>query len=99
MHKALVVSFLLSGTLACSLFGDQVTLKNGDRLSGTIIKSDAKTLTLKSEFEGEVTIQWDAVQKIAAAGPLYLTNKNGKVVSGQVTTEEGNFAVQPSSGT
>lgn len=45
-------------TLSCSLFADQVVLKNGDRLSGTIEKSDDKSLVIKTEFAGEVTVQW-----------------------------------------
>ncbi|HTF43854.1 MAG TPA: hypothetical protein VK641_08155, partial [Terriglobales bacterium] len=42
------------------LFADQVTLKNGDRFSGSIEKSDGKTLVMKTEFAGEVTIQFSA---------------------------------------
>jgi hypothetical protein len=38
---------------AGSVVADQVTLKNGDRLTGTIVKSDAKTLLIKTEFAGE----------------------------------------------
>ncbi|MBZ5636051.1 MAG: hypothetical protein LAO55_23225 [Acidobacteriia bacterium] len=44
-----------------SLFGgaawaDQITLKNGDRLTGSLLKSDEKNLVLKSESAGTVTI-------------------------------------------
>jgi hypothetical protein len=37
-----------------------VTLKNGDRLTGTIVKSDTKTLLIKTELAGDVTVLWDA---------------------------------------
>ena len=47
-------AFLLSQVL----LADQVTLKNGDRLSGNIIKYDGKNLVLKSDLAGEVTIPW-----------------------------------------
>jgi len=40
---------------AGSVMADQVTLKNGDRLTGTIVKSDGKTVLIKTEFAGEVT--------------------------------------------
>ena len=46
------------------LFADQIVLKNGDRLTGTIEKSDDKTLIIKTEFAGEVTVEWSAVQDI-----------------------------------
>src|SRR5690349_16034595 len=53
-----VFSLLL---IACSARADQVVLKNGDRLTGKIVSGDGKTLLLKSEFAGDVTIQWDAI--------------------------------------
>jgi putative salt-induced outer membrane protein len=66
-------------------FADQVTLKNGDRLSGSIQKNDGKHLTLKSELAGVVTIPWDAVTAIAAP-QLHVGLKDGKTVVGAVTT-------------
>jgi hypothetical protein len=44
------------------LLADQVVLKNGDRLTGTIVKSDGKTLLIKTEFTGDITVQWPAIQ-------------------------------------
>lgn len=40
--------------LSPALFADQVTLKNGDRLTGTVVKSDGKTLVLHTEAAGDV---------------------------------------------
>ena len=65
--RVLAVTFLLLCPL--SLFADQIVLKNGDRLTGTIEKSDDKSLVIKSEFAGEVTVQWDAVQEINSTQP------------------------------
>jgi len=72
---------------------DQVTLKNGDRLTGTIVSADGKTLLLKSEFAGDVNISWDAVTGIESTQNLNLTLKDGKRVSGKVTTSDGKFVV------
>jgi putative salt-induced outer membrane protein YdiY len=84
------LSFLF---LAQALLADQVVLTNGDRLTGTITKSDAKTLVMKTEFAGEVTIQWTAVQEINSTQPLYLGLKNGQMVVGAVKTSDGNLEV------
>jgi hypothetical protein len=35
--------------MAIPALADQVVLKNGDRLSGTVVKSDAKNLVIKTE--------------------------------------------------
>jgi putative salt-induced outer membrane protein YdiY len=85
-----LVVFCLS---ASSANADQVTLKNGDRLTGAIVKSDGKTLLLKTDAAGEVTLKWDAVSAIASSEPLNLQLKNGQVVSGNVTTDDGKFEV------
>jgi putative salt-induced outer membrane protein YdiY len=72
---------------------DQVTLKNGDRLTGTIVSSDAKTMLIKTELAGAVTVQWDDVSSIVSSQPLYLGLKDGQTVAGTVTTANGTFTV------
>ena len=47
--------------LTSAVFADQITLKNGDHLSGTVVKSDGKTLVLHTDFAGDVTVQFDAI--------------------------------------
>ena len=76
---------------AGSVFADQVTLKNGDHLTGTIAKSDGKmeTLLIKTEFAGEVTVKWNAITSIVAEEPLHITLKDGQTIAGTVTTSDG----------
>ena len=93
MRTKLALALLVMSCSSSLLLADQVTLKNGDRLSGSIVNSDAKTLTLKSEFAGTVQIQWDAVTDITSTQPLYLGSKGGQTIVGPVTTSEGNFLV------
>ena len=91
-------SFLL-GTLLLLLASvaladvDKVTLKNGDRFSGTIVSGDGKTLLMKTEFAGDVTIKWDAVTAIESSQDLHLTLKDGQRISGKVSTTDGKFVV------
>src|ERR1700693_6502313 len=84
----------LSVLAFCStLFADQVVLKNGDRISGAITKSDDKTLLIKTDFAGDVEIQWPAVQEVNSTQPLHVTLANGKTVSGTVVTADGRMVV------
>jgi putative salt-induced outer membrane protein YdiY len=76
------------------LSADQITMKNGDRLTGSILKSDGKNLTMKSEFAGPVTIPWDAVEAISSSGPLNLQLTDGQTIVGIVTTADGNIEIQ-----
>ena len=75
MRLTTLYAFLL---LAHIGFADQVTLKNGDRLSGSIQKNDGKHLTFKSELAGVVTIPWDAVTAVLAP-QLHIGLKDGKL--------------------
>jgi putative salt-induced outer membrane protein len=75
-------------------YADQIELKNGDRLTGTITQLDARSLVIKTEFAGTVTIAREAVSRIVAEQPLYTTLKDNQVVVGTVTTEGESLAVQ-----
>jgi len=81
-------------SLGAVIRADQVTLKNGDRLSGKIVSVDGKTLVLKSEFAGDVTIQWDAVIGIESTQKVTLTLQDGTRFTGKVTTQDGKFVVE-----
>ena len=89
MRQLIIAAFLLSQ----ALLADQVTLKNGDRLSGNIIKYDGKNLVLKSVLAGEVTIPWDNVTGVTSTQTLHVTLKDGQRVVGMVTTEGTKFQV------
>jgi hypothetical protein len=74
----------------------QIVLKNGDRLTGTIVKSDGKTLTIKSEFAGLVSVPLEAVTQIISEQPLYLTLKDNQTLVGTVGTADGKLVVSTS---
>jgi putative salt-induced outer membrane protein len=88
-----VLLVAVSCLFAVSARADQVTLKNGDRLTGTIVKSDAKTMLIKTELAGDVNVQWEAVTSIVSSQPLHLALKDGQTVVGTVTTSDGKLDV------
>jgi putative salt-induced outer membrane protein YdiY len=77
---------------------DQVTLKNGDRVTGTITTADTTSLNLKTDYAGTLTIKWDAVEAISSDQPLYVISKTGQQVRGPVTTSGGKLQVATASG-
>jgi len=91
--------FVLFAAVSCGLLmADQITLKNGDRLSGTVVKSDGKTLVLHTDAAGDVTIQFDAIAEIKTDQELHVGLKDGKTVVGPVTTSGGKLEVATKSG-
>ena len=96
--KNAILILMFSSVLSISTFADQVVLKNGDRLSGTIVKSDGKDLVIKTEFEGDVTLQWAAVQEVTSTAPLHVALKDGQKLAGTVTTSDGKIQVATKTG-
>jgi putative salt-induced outer membrane protein len=93
LRKADIITVIALLWLTSTAFADQVTLKNGDRLSGTIVKSDGKTLVLHTEFAGDVTIDFKAVTQITSEKDLRVDTSDKKTLVGPVTTSDGKIEV------
>ncbi len=83
---------------AVPALADQVALKNGDRLTGTIVQCDGKTLVIHTEYAGDVTLKWDSVKGIESSEPLRVQLPNGKTAIGPVSTTDDTVKVATSSG-
>lgn len=85
--------------LSCGvMLADQITLKNGDHLTGTVVKSDGKTLVLHTEFAGDVTIQFASITEIKTDQQLHVGTTDKKEVVGPVTSNEGKLEVATKGG-
>lgn len=98
LRKTMFVALVVWLGLAPAAFADQITLKNGDRLSGKIVKSDGKTLVLHTEFAGDVTIDFTAVAQIASEKDLRVGTSDKKTLVGPVTTSDGKIEVATKTG-
>jgi len=84
--------------LSSAVFADQITLKNGDHLTGTVVKSDGKTLVLHTEFAGDVTVDFKAITQITTDKELHVTTSDKKTIVGPVTTSDGKIEVATKTG-
>ena len=89
--KIVVVLFAL--ILPAAAMADSITLKNGDRLTGSIARSDGKELVLKTDYAGDVTVKFDAIQSITSTGDLHVSTSDGKTAVGPVTTSGDNLEI------
>ncbi len=87
---AVLLCLLLSGIV----LADQITLKNGDRLTGKIVKSDAKELVIQTESAGAVTVKRDAIATINSEQPLNVFTSDGQKLVGPVETEAEKIVVR-----
>ncbi|MGB8970302.1 MAG: DUF481 domain-containing protein, partial [Candidatus Sulfotelmatobacter sp.] len=93
LRKVEVVALILFVGLASAVFADQITLKNGDRLTGTVVKSDGKVLVLHTEFAGDVTVQFSAITQITTEKELHVSTSDKQTVVGQVSSGDGKLEV------
>jgi putative salt-induced outer membrane protein YdiY len=68
-------------------------MKNGDRVTGSIVKQDGKTITVKTVNFGIVTALWDQVASVSTDQPVNVVLKDGKTLLGTLTTSEGKVEV------
>lgn len=72
---------------------DQILLKNGDRLTGTVIKAEKGILTLKTAYAEKLEIQADAVQSISTEQPVEVRLQGGEMLSGPLHSDAGELQV------
>jgi len=92
----LLLCTLLFGALAAN--AEQVTLKNGDKITGTVVKSDGKTLLFKTEYAGDLSISWAAIQDLSSDKKLFVATPDQKLVSGTVTTQDADLVITTAQG-
>ena len=93
LRNVSILALISLFALSSSLFADQVTLKNGDRLTGTVVKSDGTILVLHTDAAGDVTIQFASIQDIKTDAELHVTLKDGKTAIGPVSTTDGKIEI------
>jgi sRNA-binding regulator protein Hfq len=88
---------LSSLSIAQAAFADSITLKNGDRLTGSITAMDNQEVSLKTDAAGEIKVKWAAVQELTCDKPLYVATPDKKTVTGTVTFDGANLVVHTTS--
>jgi hypothetical protein len=83
---------ILSGTCvillaASGAFADQITMKDGDRITGDIVKKDGDSVTVKSKNFGTLTLKWADVATVKSDQPLNVTLAGGKTVKANIETQ------------
>ncbi|MHC4587142.1 MAG: DUF481 domain-containing protein, partial [Planctomycetota bacterium] len=76
-----VMAYLMFSSLTAS--ADVVHLRNGDRISGKIIRMEKGSLLVKTDYAGEVTISWHKVESISADGKVKVLLNDGTALEGQ----------------
>lgn len=68
--SAVAAGWLILTCLLSPCWADEVQMRNGDRLTGTIVTMEEETLTIDTAHSGEVKIHWPEIQSLSADKPL-----------------------------
>src|SRR5579875_3376604 len=77
---------------------DSIVLKNGDRVTGTFVSADGKTMAIKSAYEGQISVKWSDVTQIAVTEPVYVTTTGNMTLTGTISKMNDTVVVHTSSG-
>lgn len=74
-------------------WADQVIMKNGDRVTGSVVKQDGKSITIKTDNFGVVTAPWEQVVSIQSDKPVHVVLQDGRTLQGTLATADGKVGV------
>jgi putative salt-induced outer membrane protein YdiY len=74
-------------------WADQIILKDGDRVTGSIAKKDGQTVTIQSKNFGLVTLKWDDIATVTTDQPLNVVLPGDRTVKGNIQTVDNRIQV------
>jgi hypothetical protein len=91
--KRRVLAILL---VACWLPGiawaDLIVMKDGDRITGQIVKKDGLTVTMNSKNFGTVTLKWDDIATVTTDQPINVVIPE-RTVKANIQTQDGRIQI------
>ncbi len=91
--KAVAGRLLLASLALAILQADQIVLKDGDRITGSIVKKDGQTVTIQSKNFGAVTLKWDDIATVTTDQPLNIVLAGDQAVKATIQTQDGRIQV------
>lgn len=80
------LQFATLALCAFSVHADEVLLKNGDKISGTVISKSGESLEMKTDYADKVVIKWTAVQTLNSSKPMTIILKDKQELTGIADT-------------
>jgi putative salt-induced outer membrane protein YdiY len=73
---------------AGTTMADELWLKNGDHITGKVVRMENKTLIFKTSYAGEVSIKWGEIANIRTDEPIQMVLSNEVSTQGIATPAE-----------
>lgn len=83
----LIALAVVFGVFAGRASADQVRMKNGDRLTGTVVRMEEGKLVFKTSYAGEITVKWSEVAGLVTDGPIEVLFEDKTSVKGKAALD------------
>jgi putative salt-induced outer membrane protein YdiY len=91
----LLLAALLVVLISSRAFGDEVLLKNGDRLTGKVISLEQGILLFSTTYAGDIPVQWEEIANLKTEEPVKVVLSDETTLQGPVLPgEEGTISVK-----
>lgn len=87
---------MLSLSMLATVNADEVILRNGDRLTGDVIRQAGDQLQLQTDYAGEISIDWERVREVRLDEPSPALLSNDSVISvAAIVRDPQKLRIQP----
>jgi putative salt-induced outer membrane protein YdiY len=84
----LAMAFIFSA----GVHADEIRLKNGDLISGTIVKKETSVIVIKTSYAGDINIQWSEIETVKSDKPVHVVLSDGSSLRGPLQEDEPGVA-------
>lgn len=95
MPRLALAIALFTLTVSTVHAADQIELRNGDHLSGTVVKYTGETLVFTTPYAKEIAIAWAEVQTLTTETPYWVKLSSGEYVSARFTPRADGLYLEP----
>lgn len=72
---------------------DQIVMKDGDRITGSIVKKDGGNVTIQSKNFGTVVVKWDDIASVTTDKAVNVVLPDERTVKANIETRDGKIEV------
>lgn len=92
-----ILALLMAAALSNPSLADEIVLKNGSRIIGTLVSAEDSGIIFDTPFAGKITVAGENIERITTSESVNLKLKDNTILRDQqlITTEDGTVASGP----
>jgi putative salt-induced outer membrane protein YdiY len=96
LNKHIKISMLMLSAcwigLSQSAVADEIRLRNGDVITGTIVKKETTVVVFRTTYAGDINVQWSEIISLESDKPVHVVLSDGSNLRGPVEEVEPGVA-------